>query len=567
VPADGLPVIDCTVLSRYDAAAIDLHLPGDIDYAVLEEGSMKAGLQTENPVADKTSQPLAHDLAQASRSIAPGPVDRQSFSAAQLRNRRSRWRLSALCVLTSLLMGIPLAVVISPFICVVLILAADLANLIYRVPDLAALAMREIASGTSGSPSPLIIFQNMALLLAPGMAFMLLVWIAMRALFVRCGAGGLLLALKAREPHSERYDELVLADVVAEIGVAAGIKPPRLRVLDLESANAAAVGSTIDDSVLVVSRGLLARLSREELQGAIAHLVASVGNGDLRAAMEMLSLWRTIGLIGTAMETPFGTRSRALIRRVVGISFGRRGATGAEAEAISELLAGALDPNQTGDLQQFQKTHSTRLDIASVLLLPVMMAHIAFQLTELVLNVWFLGPLLALMWRSRRYLADAMAVQLTRNPQGLAGALLRLADPGMPTAIAAGTMIPHLFLTWPHAGRREGLGASTLMSFQPRLENRLRRLNAMGANVQIPHRNSFWHTAYHLLESGKLGPAGRLLLWGVCALVLFLIAVLFCLSIVLVPMIVVLSLMFDMMLMLPIVALLHYKLRYILHHP
>ena len=120
-----------------------------------------------------------------------------------------------------------------------------------------------------------------------------------------------------------------------------------------------------------------------------------------------------------------------------------------------------------------------------------MIAYLAFQFTELIFNICFLGPLLALMWRSRRYLADAMAVQLTRNPQGLAGALIRLADPSTPTVIRAGATIQHLFLAWPDDGRWEGLGASTLMSFQPRLENRLRRLTAMGSNLQVPPPNSW----------------------------------------------------------------------------
>ena len=529
----------------------------------MSKGRMKSSLEADYAAWHRASPTFARDSIQSLGNKIPGPIERESFYAAQLRNRRSRWRLSAICVLTTLLMGIPLAVVISPFVCAVLVLTADLANLIHRAPDLAALALREAGDMGSGAPSPLIVVRDAALLLAPGMVFMLLVWMSVRALFMRCGAGGLLLSLKPRDPRPENYDELVLADVVKEIGVAAGVKDPRVRILDLESANAAAVGSSIDDAVLVISRGLLTHLNREELQGAIAHMVSSVGNGDLHAAMEMLSLWRTIGVIGTIMETPFGPRSRALMRQVLGTSFGRK-RTIPESQAISELLACALDPNEADDIQQFQKTHSSRLGIRGVLLLPIMMAYLAFQLTEIVFNVWFLGPLLALMWRSRRYLADAMAVQLTRNPQGLANALLRLADPSTPTIIASGVTMQHLFLAWPHGGRQEGLGASTLMSFQPRLENRLRRLIAMGANVQAPPLNSLWHTWYHLMQSGKLGRTSRLLLWGLFVLMLFLIVVLFCLSMVLVPMMVLASLMIDMMLMFSIVAPLHYLLRYVL---
>ena len=89
---------------------------------------------------------------------------------------------------------------------------------------------------------------------------------------------------------------------------------------------------------------------------------------------------------------------------------------------LSEMLA-IHDPDKNGDIDKFEKTQGNRRGIKSLLLAPLMITALAFSFTSTVFNMWLLGPLLAMTWRSRRYLADATAVQLTRNPQGLAQAL------------------------------------------------------------------------------------------------------------------------------------------------
>jgi heat shock protein HtpX len=88
-----------------------------------------------------------------------------------------------------------------------------------------------------------------------------------------------------------------------------------------------------------------------------------------------------------------------------------------------------------------------------------------------------------LLWRSRRYLADATAVQLTRNPAGLARGLRHLGEAG--AVIPGGEGVAHLFIVGPTDQRgprgtfieREGL----LMGMHPSLKRRLARLHRMGA--------------------------------------------------------------------------------------
>jgi len=455
-----------------------------------------------------------------------------------------------LCLLTALVMGIPLAALISPLLCAAIVLTADLANLIHRTPDIGALAVAMLARAINRPPSPARVASLIGLALAPGALFMLMTWLGIRALFLRCGVGGVLLSLNARAPRADDLDEQTLTDVVSEMAVAAGVKPPRLMLIDLEAANAAAVGSSLDDSALVVTGGLLRYLNREEMQGAIAHLLGSVGNGDLQAAMEMLSLFQTLALVETLIETPFGPQSRIMLRRLLRYAFSRRGRKhDSEAVMLSEMLA-LHKPDENGDIDQFEKTHGNRMGITRFLLSPLMITALAFSFTSTVFNTWLLGPLLAMTWRSRRYLADATAVQLTRNPQGLAQALMRLSEPFTPTIVAAGVPTRHLFIAWPHnAQNAGGLDAETLMSFQPPIEKRLQRLSAMGANIGT--------------RSEKASKSGCLIaLWMLLGPLMF---VAFLASFAGAAVTVFVGLVIDMFyLMIPVVWPLHYLLRHVL---
>ena len=112
---------------------------------------------------------------------------------------------------------------------------------------------------------------------------MLLAWLGARALFLGAGVESLLRSLGAREPRPGDLEERQLQNLVEEMAIAAGVRPPRVAILDGAAANAGAVGSGPDDATLIVSRRLLDELDRDQSQGIIAQLVGSVGNGDLRA--------------------------------------------------------------------------------------------------------------------------------------------------------------------------------------------------------------------------------------------------------------------------------------------
>ena len=171
------------------------------------------------------------------RRAVPGPVDRQSFFDAQRRNRRAAWRLSALSGLTVVLMGMPLAAVISPLLYGFLFLGADLLNLATPTPDLFRLAFTTLDPVMKALDAPRsmpvgTVAGGAALLLAPGAIALVLLWLALRALFLGGGTGGVVLALGARAPRRDDPEERQLVNLIEEMAIAAGVPPPRVAVLD-----------------------------------------------------------------------------------------------------------------------------------------------------------------------------------------------------------------------------------------------------------------------------------------------------------------------------------------------
>jgi Zn-dependent protease with chaperone function len=128
---------------------------------------------------------------------------------------------------------------------------------------------------------------------------------------------GTLASLNAREPNSGDLKELQLADAVQEMAIAAGLPAPKVMLIDSPGANAAAIGTSAEDAHLVLCRRLLDDLNRERLQALIGHLVSSVGNGDLRIAFTVTSVFETCGLIVTLINAPFGRQSRHTLWRML----------------------------------------------------------------------------------------------------------------------------------------------------------------------------------------------------------------------------------------------------------
>ena len=168
-----------------------------------------------------------------------------------------------------------------------------------------------------------------------------------------------------------------LRNVVEEISIASGVPVPSLYVMEHEAAiNAFAAGYSPSDAAIAVTRGALDRLNRDELQGVIAHEFSHVANGDMRLNIRLIGV-----LFGILMISLIG-------RKVLYLGGSRdRNAAAVMAAALVALVVGSI-------------------------------------------GMFFGRMIKASVSRSRERLADASAVQFTRQTAGLAGALKKIA--GLP---------------------------------------------------------------------------------------------------------------------------------------
>lgn len=168
---------------------------------------------------------------QTSSAFFAGPRDRESFFDAQKRNRRATWRLSVVLAFATVVMGIPLALTVTPLLYAAGLIIADVVNIWMPLPqsfwqqsnELARYGLTAFKWMTGGAmPNPNALAVGIAVLLLPGAILSVGLWLGINSLFRRAGVGGALLALKAREPNPSELKELQLADVVQEMAIAAG---------------------------------------------------------------------------------------------------------------------------------------------------------------------------------------------------------------------------------------------------------------------------------------------------------------------------------------------------------
>jgi Zn-dependent protease with chaperone function len=231
-----------------------------------------------------------------------------------------------------------------------------------------------------------------------------------------------------------------LRNVVEEIAIASGVPVPRIYVLEHEPAiNAFAAGYSPSDAVVAVTRGALDRLNRDELQGVIAHEFSHILNGDMRLNI------RLMGIL-------FGILMLAIIGRKV-LQFGGRGrdSRGAAAILVAALVA-------------------------------MLVGYI---------GLFFARMIKAGVSRTRESLADASAVQFTRQTQGLAGALKKIGG------IAEGSKLndradaeeaSHMLFG-------DGVGFSGLFATHPPLLKRIQALEPQFRADQLDELQRRWLAA------------------------------------------------------------------------
>jgi len=233
------------------------------------------------------------------------------------------------------------------------------------------------------------------------------------------GGGAVAESLRGRlvNPNTTHPDERKLRNVIEEMAIAAGVPVPKVYVLDDEKGiNAFAAGHAPGDAAIGVTRGCMTLLNRDELQGVIGHEFSHILNGDMRLNL------RLMGII-------FGILCLTVIGRVLIYSRGGRDRNPLMLLGLALIVIGAIGA--------------------------------------------FFGRLIqAALNRQREFLADASAVQFTRNPAGLSGALQKIGGAGSKVESAHAGEASHMFFG-------NGMGKPFLgaLATHPPLDARIRAID------------------------------------------------------------------------------------------
>ncbi len=352
-------------------------------------------------------------------------------------------------------------------------------------------------------------------LLLPSMLGAVLLWAALARFYRHSAAAAAVAGLNGCDPQPHDFEERQLANTVAEMALAAGLPAPRVLIVKSAHINAAVAGRSHTEFAVLVTRGMLDRLDRAETQAVMAHLVASAGNGDLRLAAALQALFGTLGALLSVYDLPFRRDARIALLDLVRALCGA--VPGAKAETIGAGLAGSVAPESSEPMLRVMSLVERWPPLGALLVLPLMPWMLLTIVQKFVVQMWMLfvfGWPLALLWRTRRYLADAVAVQLVRDPEALASALRRIE--GEAALPVGGSMFELAFVHTP-AGVPRGLRERSFVAipFTPPIAGRLGRLGVMGA--QMPALPSL---ARKLAQLRELSISKQLLLAGLGALLL-----------------------------------------------
>lgn len=265
-----------------------------------------------------------------------------------------------------------------------------------------------------------------------GLILAFFVWVVL-ALISYFSGDRIVLAI-SRAKKISKEDHPVLYNVVEEMCVASGTpKIPDLYIIDDPAPNAFATGRDPEHASVAVTSGLLNILTRDELQGVIAHEIGHVRNRDILYMMMVAVMMGTIVLLGGAARRMmfYGSRSR---------TSSRRGDGGAQ---IILLVAA----------------------VVLIILAPIIARFIYLAIS-----------------RRREYLADASGAQYSRHPEALASALEKISGTTQKLRTATEATAPMFFVNPLKVTAR---GLAQLTATHPPPEERIRILRSMGGMADL----------------------------------------------------------------------------------
>lgn len=267
-----------------------------------------------------------------------------------------------------------------------------------------------------------------SLLLGAGVALVVGVGGALWSYFQ--GANAILRMIHAKEITPELDPELF--NVVDEMRLAAGLPMPKVYLIPETALNAFATGRDPEHGVVAITTGLRAKLNRDELQGVIAHEMAHIRHFDIRFSLLMATM---VGLIVMTCDI------------FLRIAFHG----GARSSRSNDKGGGAA--------------------VIIIVIVAIILSIVAPILAKFIQMAYS---------RQREYLADAGAVELTRNPEGLASALSKLAGDEEPLVDLANRGTAHMYIVNPlRKMRKSHQSLSSMFSSHPPVADRIARLMAL----------------------------------------------------------------------------------------
>ena len=223
----------------------------------------------------------------------------------------------------------------------------------------------------------------------------------------------------------EKKDNPELYRIVENLCLTAGLPLPKIYILDEAQPNAFATGRNPDNSIIVVTRGLLEKLDRSELEGVIAHELSHIGNRDILLASAVVILAGAISFL----SDNFLRTSR----------WHRRDSNSKDGQASILFILGII---------------------------AAFLAPLAATLIRLAIS------------RKREFLADASGALLTRYPEGLARALEKISR-DVNSLKVANSATSHLYIATPFKGRQTKSWFVKLFMTHPPVEERVKALRGM----------------------------------------------------------------------------------------
>jgi len=231
----------------------------------------------------------------------------------------------------------------------------------------------------------------------------------------------------SRAKEIKKEDNPELYRLVENLCLTAGLPLPKIYLIEEMALNAFATGRNPEHAVVAVTRGLLERLERQELEGVLAHELSHIGNRDMLLSTVVVVL---VGLVALISD---------LFLRWTWFSGGRR------------------DSREGGQLGVIM--------MLIVIVLAILSPFIAI-LIQLAIS------------RKREFLADASGALLTRYPDGLASALEKISGDQIPLRVA-NKATAHLYITNPFKGKNFGAWFANAFNTHPPITERIKILRAM----------------------------------------------------------------------------------------